>query len=220
MRQESEALAPAKTGYRGTVAEQVIRSGDSLPGDYDIEADVAVIPASSLVKGVFFQRLVELLGSDWRAFRDTLETPPRGVRYLPFHDYSQADYTRLAAAAARKRHPGFGLREAMRRLAREDFSVFGATMLGRVMLTLVGDARGALLKAPFIYKRLAPGDWKVEAREVDEHCVRLDFSRFYGHWEYVIGQFEGVVLHYGKRSLIRVHESSNGQVRFDIEHAH
>jgi hypothetical protein len=72
---------------------------------------------------------------------------------------------------------------------------------------------------PFIDRNLAPGDWDIAAEDLDDRTVRLDFRPFVGRWEYIIGQFEGAVLHYGPSSVIHVYELDAGHVRFDVEHA-
>jgi len=196
-----------------------IHSGIALLGSYDVEQEVASIPAGYGVKGMFFERLVIVLGSDFENAAKTLEKPPPQGRYVGFRDYPGGDFARLAAAVARKVYPRLGLREGVRRVALDDFRVFADSVVGRVTLAVASDARSVLNKVPFIYRSLAPGDWDISAQDLDERTVRLDFRPFVGRWEYAIGQFEGAVLHYAERSVIHVHELDAGHVRFDIEHA-
>lgn len=198
---------------------ETVRSGVPLHGTYDVEGEVQSIPQGYNVKGMFFDRLLVVLGSDFEQLQGTLSKPPERGRYVAFRDYPGVDFVRLAAAAARKAHPQRGLREAVRRLALDDFQVFSDSVVGKVTLAVVSDARAALKKVPFIYRSLAPGQWEITAEELDERSVRLEFHPFIGRWEYAVGQFEGAILHYGPRSLISVFELGNGSVRFDVTHS-
>ena len=197
---------------------ELIRPSELLVGDYDEEEDARSIPRGYKVKGMFFSRLVEELDEKFSEVLPRLTDPPRGRGYVAFRDYSASDYTRLAAAAARKRYPGIGLREASRRLARDDFNVFAASTLGRVVLSVLGDARSALIKAPFVFERLAPGDWRVTACDLDPDTVRIEFVPLYGNWAYTLGQLEGIVLQYGSPPAIRVESLPQHHVRFDVRH--
>jgi len=198
---------------------ETIESGVALQGSYDVEAEIRSIPPSYGVKGMFFERLVLVLGSDFEHAAKTLEKPPTNGRYLAFRDYPGRDFARLAAAAGRKVYPRLGLREAIRRIALDDFEVFADSTIGKVTLAVASNARSVLNKVPFIYRSLAPGDWDIAAEDVGEQTVRLDFRPFVGRWEYAVGQFEGAVLHYVERSVIHVYELERGHVRFDVEHS-
>jgi uncharacterized protein (TIGR02265 family) len=200
---------------------ELIRDCDALLGEYDLEACARSIPDGRglVVKGIFFHRHVDILGSEWDSVVQTLSAPPARGRYLVFGDYHSADYIRVSGHAARKRYPGVGSREALRRLAREDFDVFATSTLGRVVMSVISDPRAALHKSPFVYEKMSPGDWRVVVTDVDEHTLSMDFMPYYGRWEYALGQIEGVVLHYRPTSTIRVRELSEQRVRFEVDHS-
>jgi uncharacterized protein (TIGR02265 family) len=202
-----------------TDGAELIRLTEPLAGDYDPEERASEIPTSFVLKGMFFARLVERAGASWDEFQRSLEKPPKRGRYVAFYDYPQADYERLAAHVARKMHPKVGLREATRRLARDDFDVFAASTLGRVMLAVIRDARSALLRVPFVYSKVAPGEWQVRASDLDERTVRIDFVPNYGTWEYQVGQLEGIVLAMGGRPTLRVTHLADQGLRFDVSYA-
>jgi uncharacterized protein (TIGR02265 family) len=187
-----------------------------LEGDFDVGACVADIPDSFVLKGMFYTRFVQQLGSDWALLQDELETPPKNGRFLAFSDYSQRDYVRIYCAVARKIYPRLGLREGVRRLARADFGVFTESTFGRVMLALVRDARSALHRVPYVYSKVAPGDWQARAEDVDERTVRIEFEPHYGMWEYQAGQFEGIVLAFGTTPDLVVERPRERCVRFDV----
>jgi hypothetical protein len=197
-----------------------ILDSDALIGDYDLEASALAIPNDRglVVKGMFFHRHVDILGPEWESVLETLAEPPRGGRYLAFSNYHSGDYVRVSGRAARRRYPRVGAREALRRLAREDFDVFATSTLGRVILSVISDARGALHKSPFVYEKLAPGDWRVVVTDLDENTLNMEFTPYYGRWEYALGQIEGIVLHYCPTSLIWVRELPEQRVCFEVEH--
>ena len=195
-----------------------LSSSQALSGDLDAEAIARGIPKSFVVKGMFFARHVSQLGADFANVIPSLETPPRFGKYVPFSDYLQSDYMRVMTAVARKFYARLGLREGMRRLGRDDFNVFGESTFGRVILAVVGDAKAALLKTPFIYMKMAPGDWTATGEEIDENTVRIEFTPTYGSWEYQLGQLEGVVLKYGVEPTTTVSEIPGPGIRYDVRH--
>src|SRR5437762_644885 len=156
----------------------------ALVGDFDAEAVARRIPKTNVVKGMFFTRHVTQLGDEFATLAPRLAGPPRFGRYVPFSDYLQADYMRVSAAVASKIYPRLGLREAMRRLGRDDFSVFGESTVGRVILAVVGDAKAALLRTPGIYTKLAPGDWTVTGEAPDASTLRPELPPACASWEY------------------------------------
>ena len=192
---------------------------DPLAGSLDPEALARAIPKSYLVKGMFFGRLLAQLGPGFASVEPKLDVQPRLGRYVPFSDYPQSDYVRVSTATAQKLFPGVPLREAMRLLGREDFSVFASSTLGKVILAAVGDARSALLRTPYIYMKMAPGDWSVTGEELDARTIRIEFAPVYGTWEYQLGQLEGVVMNYGGEPMTTIHELPGKKIQFDVRYS-
>jgi uncharacterized protein (TIGR02265 family) len=189
-----------------------------LTGSIDVEATARGIPTTYRVKGMFFARLVEQLGDGFSQVEPQLATPPRFGRYVPFSDYPQSDYVRLTTATAQKLYPNVPLREGVRRLGRDDFNVLATSTIGKITLAAVGDARSVLLKAPFIYEKLAPGGWTVTGEPIDDVTVRIEFAPVYGTWEYTLGQLEGVILNFGGTPRTTVSELPMRKVQFDVQH--
>lgn len=188
-----------------------------LDGDLRLEEAAALMPGSHVVKGMFFKPLVKQLGGEaWRELAPLLRWPPRDGRYVAFKDYPQHDHLLVSGTVARKRYSRVSMREALRRLARDDIRTFGDSTFGGVMLSLVRDARGALHKFPAVYERVAPGDWTVSTSDTDDGAVSIDFTPFFGDWSYTLGQIEGVVMHFGSSPVTVVHELEDGRVRFDV----
>lgn len=186
-------------------------------GSVDVEALVAAIPSTYMVKGMFCTRFTEILGADFAALAAKLISAPRAGRYVPFKDYPQADYTRLAIAAAHKRFPRLSIREAVRCIARDDLATFAASMIGKVVLALAGDARTTLLRTPDAYTRVAPGA-TLEAADLSERVVRVTFTGYRGLIEYTVGQFEGVVLNYGGKPSTILRDLGGDRLAFDVTH--
>jgi uncharacterized protein (TIGR02265 family) len=200
-------------------AEMLLRPAQPLTGDFDAEQRAREIPPSFVLKGMFFARLVERAGPGWHTVQPRLDHAPRGGRYVAFKNYPQSDYERLTAFVAKKLHRQVGLREAIRRLGRDDFDVFASSTLGRVLLAVVGDARTALLKVPYVYSKVAPGDWCVRAEELEPATVRVEFLPNYGSWEYQVGQLEGIVIAFGRTPTLRVSLLPEHHLRIDVTHA-
>jgi uncharacterized protein (TIGR02265 family) len=187
-----------------------------LHGALDVRSCVEDIPDSFVLKGMFFTRFVDQLGDDWDAIAPELEDAPQRGRYVAFRDYSQRDFVRIYCRVAAKIFPDHGLREGVRRLARMDFHVFADSTLGKVTIALVRDARTALHRLPFVYSKVAAGDFRMRVEDVAEGLVRVEFSPHYGNWEYQLGQFEGIVLAFGSTPRISV-EIADGSRRFDVQ---
>lgn len=174
-----------------------IRRDVPLLGDVDAEQRFDRFPSSYLMKGMFFNRMLALGGA--RVYRDVepqLVKRPQLGRYLPFADYPQVDFSRLAHRVAITRFPRVDVVEAMRRLARDDITTFAESAVGSVMLALVGrDVVTALLKLPEMYRASLKGG-EVSARRVASNVLELEYRDFYGWLDcYPIGHIEGLVFH-------------------------
>ncbi len=187
-----------------------IRADLALTGGVDAEERFARFPASYVMKGMFLRRMVQVGGA-----RALAEVGPRLVRrppldaYLPFSDYPQVDFSRLAHQVARMRFPGVAVVEAMRRLARDDIATFAESTIGSVMLALVGrDVTTALLKLPDMYAASLRGG-TVGARALDAGVIELTYRSFYGWLDcYPIGHIEGLCAQFGCRPEIEVEAQS------------
>ena len=180
-----------------------ITTTEALSGDFDLDGRLRRVPRDYLCKGMFFSSVVDALGSDFEAESALLVGPPRLGRYLPFGDYPQVDYARLVGAVIKRDYASAGMREGSRQFARREFSVFGTSTVGVVLMNLVGDAGSALLRFPDMVRTVMKGG-EVTAREEDGG-VTLSFHRFYGWLDcHFIGVVEGIVQHYGTSPIIDV----------------
>ena len=199
------------------VFDRSLSPDTTLTGSIDVEALVARYPANYLVKGMFCNRFIDTLGADFEALQSRLIAPPRGGRYFPFKDYPQADYTRIVVAAAAKQFPDLSLAEATRRAAREDFSTFASSTLGKITLTLVGDPHTALLRMPEAFGRIAPGP-QLRAEECSARAARMTLVGYYGSVEYMLGQFEGIVMSFQHSPVTVIHRVDRETLVFEVDH--
>ncbi len=187
---------------------------------FDFERRLALLPRHHTAKGMFFPAVARHLApGEYDALRPSLRAPPRGDKYLPFGDYPLVDLCRLDVAVARKLFPNEALGEGLRRLARSDIDVFGATRIGRVMLALVHDAASALLLLPTVVARVqCGGAVRAERRG---NAVGLSVHEM-PYWLEggVFGTLEGIVAHFGGAARITVDRRSEGDAEVEIELSH
>lgn len=193
-----------------------------LVGDVDPQERFERFPRDFTMKGMFFSRLLDLEESSVRGpllerMSVQLRARPALGRYLPFSDYPQVDYSRLAYEIAIERNPRVEPVEAMRRLARLDIATFAASKLGTVVFALVGDSPvDALLKIPDMYRMSLRGG-EVFATLSSRDVVELSYRDFYGWLDcYPIGHIEALLTHFGRRCEIEYDLDTEYAGRFHV----
>jgi uncharacterized protein (TIGR02265 family) len=178
---------------------------DALGGDVDLDALLDETPTYFTVKGMFIGGVAaELSQKVWKDLQAKLEAPPKLGRYVPFSDYPVRDFQRVMGALARSRYADVGTREGFRRAGRKTFPTFiGGSTIGKVMVSVVGSAQGALLKYPDSYHLAAKGGIAT-AQATGPTSVSVRWDEYSGSSEFALGLLEGVVLHYGGRPRARV----------------
>jgi uncharacterized protein (TIGR02265 family) len=195
----------------GEITESV-----AFRGDVDVKIILSAIPKDQRLKGMFFGRFVADLGADWEAVAKRLVAPPKLGKYVPFFDYPLVDHADLSFTCARRRFPGISLREAVRRLARDDMKTFLGSTFGRVTAAIATTPEQALLAVPDAYRRVVVGPrYTAEAR--GPRRVTLELVDAFGLWEYQVGQLEGIVRHYGEVPRVRCSKSASGARVYDVE---
>jgi uncharacterized protein (TIGR02265 family) len=198
---------------------EVVEWNRPLRGDgVAAETRFARFPRSHTIKGMFFTRLLPILGRGEIDGLD-LKDRPRNGRYLPFTSYPQVDYSRMAHLAATTRYPHASTREAMRQLARDDFAEFAKSRVARVALSFVGDCADTVGRMPDLYRMTLEGG-QFDAEEIPGG-VRVIYRDFYGWLDcYPLGTLEGVVNHYGHRPRIELHLQDDVNGHFDVTWDH
>lgn len=171
-------------------------------------------PKDHAIKGMYFSRLVARLSAA-ELEAANLWALPRDARYLPFKSYPQHDYSRISYLAAIKRHPRLSTREAMRRIARQDFEQLAASRVGKITLAFVGSCEEALMRLPDLYRLSVTGPTFVSERRSE--AVRLTFADYHGWLDsYTLGTLEGIVQHYGHSPRLSVDLPSDFEGTVDI----
>ena len=178
------------------------------------EERFARFPASHTIKGMFFTRLVPMLPTGGLDQLE-LQERPRNGRYLAFKSYPQIDYSRMAHLAATTRYRNDETREAMRRLARDDFAEFAKSRVGKVALSFAGDCSDTLKRMPSLYDMTLEGG-SFAAQDI-EGGVRVELRDFYGWLDcYPVGTLEGIVLHFGHRPQVELHLTDDQNGHLDV----
>lgn len=181
----------------------------------DPEERIARAAPDITVKGMFIAPHAEAVGAAFRSIAPLLLRPPRDGRYVSYLDYPLADYYRLVFAGAARAYPRLALSEACRLAARAHIQAFAASTVGKVMLSMITDARGALLALPQMFARGSQGIG-VEAAPRD-YSVRVEMRRIGGVQDCsAIGTIEGCVLFYGSEPTIEVELLSTEHAAYDV----
>ncbi len=187
-----------------------IKTDVALVGHVEAEDRFAAFPAGFTVKGMFFSRMIQLGGPGALAdIQDKLKKPPALGRYLPFSDYPQVDFSRLAHRVATGLFPRRGVCEAMRLLARKDLETFAGSSVGGVMMALAGkDTCEALMKLPDMYRATLNGG-TAKAERVSAGTVLLHYEDWYGWLDcYPLGHIEGLAAHLNQQCEIEMEQRS------------
>jgi uncharacterized protein (TIGR02265 family) len=182
-----------------------LRTGFAAPSwdaPIDVTAHVNATPTGATIKGMFPAGIVEAC--------EAVGGRPKHAhaRYLAFADYPMREYALLLVEAARLLHPRLPLRSGLRKIGRASQPTFARSMLGRVILGAMHDARSALDAIVKAYGVAMPSA-SLEVREVSEGraLVRLEGVTTFLDSHHV-GVFEGVVRSAGLRAEISVKLSS------------
>lgn len=171
---------------------------------FDVDERVSHATSSDTLKGMFFQRIVEIARQAGVRVEQVLGSPLGPPRYQPFFDYPVADYFRLVAATARALHPSAPISEAIRRTGGADFERFAESAVGRVMLAFGGSARATLARSGTMYGAVLKGSSKVES-EATAEGVRIRYRDYPGLAEvYPIGTIEGCCRYFRAEYVIDI----------------
>lgn len=89
--------------------------------------------------------------------------------------------------------------------------------MGKVTLAVIGDPHTALLHLPEAIARVAPGP-ELGAEERGARAVRVILVRYLGSVEYLLGQFEGIVMSYDQSPVTTIHRVDRDTLTIDVDH--
>lgn len=206
-------MSTARVSRRIQIVAESILDDDGWPPAVE---RIARTPASHVIRGLFFRGYVDALAGDWETIARTLDAPPALGAYLPLVEYPQSDHARLALAVAARRYPTLPMREALRRLERRAARAFSESALGRILISVAGDPRKALLHLPSIYRNLQGGG-TIEARN-GPRGVRLELRGFAPwldcSW---VGVIEGLVVLFGRRPVLSIDLHGEESADYEVE---
>ena len=110
---------------------------------FDLDAELAKVPASATVKGVIINSVTDQL----RGTAATIESSTL------FRDYPMHDYMQTCVETAKTLWPDDSLRDGLRRLGHGHYGAFVNTTIGRVVFGVLGSNMSAVLRnSPKGYK--------------------------------------------------------------------
>lgn len=187
--------------------------GFSLPdwqAPLDVAAQIAATPERGVVKGLFFQDIVDAAG--------TLGPLPEArPRYLPFIDYPTREYMALLVACATRVHPKEPARNGLRRLGRLAYPTLAATLLGRAIFGMAGRDFGTILSlASRAYAAsMKPGEASLMDRAAQRGVISLREVWTFPD-AYQVGVFEGALIAVGLSGEVKVRVLSPCDVDFEV----
>jgi uncharacterized protein (TIGR02265 family) len=194
----------------------LVEASTSLTGEVDVEALIATIPVSYTVRGVFLAPLMAEIGGDFAGLVPKLCSPPAGGKYLALTSYPVRDHLRLIDAAACRVHPGCSNRQAHRLRGRSEPAAFARSLVGKAMLSIIGDPATMLVRFPELFGTFVRGPHGRGSRD-GPGVVKIELTGYRGSVEYLIGIVEGIVMNFGFTPHTEVHTLPLDRLRFMVD---
>ncbi|MEZ4223159.1 MAG: DUF2378 family protein [Polyangiaceae bacterium] len=189
-----------------------------LAGDFDFRAPDMGAPLNAdlhrelmtgnrTVKGMFFEPLLRAMP----------ERGGRNQRYVAFRSYPMSDYMELLIDAAKALHPDHPLREALRRVGHLGYPTFAESLIGRVIMGVLGDDLNAIMaRAPRAYSvSIEPGE--VRSLQLHNNHWRMAFIDMPNFVDcYQLGVVEGAIMHCGAEPSVRTCSLALDTAVFDV----
>jgi uncharacterized protein (TIGR02265 family) len=183
----------------------------------DLEALVARIPATAMVKGVFVDG-VEKLVADVPDGRDRLYAELPKKRYLPFKDYGRGEVMRIEARAAQLLFPKMPMRDALRRTAQKIYPMFLNSLPGKVVFGVLGNDLESVMRHGPRGNQVVVNFGKVSSESIGPRHWRAHYRDYYSFLDCGdVGVFEGLIQHYGHVPRVRIVQSSDFECWYDIQ---
>lgn len=178
--------------------------------DVDVATCLAAVPATATIKGVFPAVILEQLKKN-NCSRIGLE------EYHAFGDYPVREYMEFLVDAAQKLYPGAPLAQGLRSLGHLAYSSFLNSLVGRVLLGVLGKKVDAIL-------RVSPRAWSAaisvgnlvieDVREQEAYLQAKDL--YYFLETYCVGIAEGMLLTCQRKGVVAYQKNSPYNARVFI----
>ena len=204
---ELEPEEPSRPSWSGSpVAARTPDAGPSLA----LAERIASAPADSVIKGLFFQAIVD------QACAASGRAPGR-ERYLPFKGYPFTEWLEVLVECARLAHPRLPPREGLRRIGRCVVPRFAESTLGKVLLGVAGTSVAASLHVfPRMYASVGSSG-TVRVRDVASTRAVVELR---GLWDfpdaYHVGIFEGGLEALGHTGSVRAESRSPSDADLEL----
>ncbi len=182
--------------------------------DWDAKIDVgsylSSVPESATIKGVFPASILERLNKN--------DLPHIGPdEYHSFGDYSMRDHMVFLVDAAEKLYPGVSLGRGLRSLGHLAYDSFLDSLVGRVLLGVLGKKVGSIL-------RVSPKAWSaavshggISVDEVSSQEAFLQANDLHYFMDfYCVGIAEGMLIACESRGVVALNAGSPQDARVFI----
>lgn len=169
-----------------------------LGGPLDLEARRDAAPKDGLVKGMFFQSIVEQVEATGRRWDP-------GRRYFGFKDYPLREFLDVLAEGAPLAYPDVSPKEAVCRVGRDVYPTFVQSMVGRVLFGMVGEDFAAALSLAGKAYRIGQTIGSCEVTEVDDGRAVVQLRDVWAFPDaYQIGIYEGGLTAFRLEGEVRI----------------
>jgi len=198
-------------GTRKTGGFHAPRFGEPV----DLEAHVALLPATASCRGLFFLDSINRLEARARTMPDRSGAPSR--RYQAFGDYAYADYLRLQHKTAKTLFPNEPVGEGLRRLGQGAYDALLASHVGRIVFGVFGKNFGLIAKMGAKGWGVSLNFGTVGLEELGTRHVRYRFRDMPAFLETLqVGVVEGAMRACGVRGEVLVRMNGLASADFDV----
>ncbi len=175
----------------------------------DVDDHLAAIPPAATVKGMFFSGAVDVVR------RQTGKDAGKG-RYIPFKDYPLIEHARTLVDCAQAAFPTLPVRQGLRRLGNEAYSIFVASLAGKAIFGIAGrNWEAALALVSRAYAITGPVG-RAEVAEIQPMRVVIALRGIWNFADsYHVGVFEAAMQQFGKKGEVWI--ARHGRADVDLE---
>lgn len=178
--------------------------------DVNVAPYLAAVPAKATVKGVFPAVILEQLKKAHCSYLGPDE-------YHAFGDYPVRDYMEFLVDAAQKLYPNAPLAQGLRSLGHLAYSSFLNSLVGRVLLGVLGKKVDAILKvSPRAWSAaISVGNLTIEDVQAQEAFLQAK-ELYYFMETYCVGIAEGMLLTCQRNGVVAYQKNSPCDARVFI----
>jgi uncharacterized protein (TIGR02265 family) len=165
------------------------RAMDEASQYVDLQERLAMVPASAAIRGLYFGRIVRVLGHAGKLdeYRELFPERHSAIRWYPVKDY----LVRLTVAGGILKSPA-EVHQGMYEIGRLNAVVFAESLLGAVMLRLLSREPAKLLQQAVASRRQSATDGRWELRFEGPRRGVIEMTEEYSYIDsYLLGAAVG-----------------------------